>query len=62
MELVRGEGYLRLKAEYGKAEARQRSAGMQSRYDEIWYFGGDQVRSQVLREGKRLVGEGALME
>jgi hypothetical protein len=60
MELVRGEGYLQLKAEYGKCEARERSREMESKYSDIWYFGGDQVRSQVLRERARLVEEGAM--
>jgi hypothetical protein len=62
MELVRGERYIELKGEYGKAEARERSVGAQSQYTDIWYFGDEVVRRQVMRERWKLLAEGALCE
>jgi len=62
MELVRGEGYLSLKAEYGWQTARTMSRGDQSQYSEIWYFAPKKVRQQVRRERARLVSQGDLSE
>ena len=62
MELVRGEGYLRLKTEHGAASAQVMSRGMKSKYTDIWYFGPQEVRRQVRRERARLLERGALNE
>ncbi len=60
MELVRGERYIELRAGYGKAEAREMSQGMQSTYTDIWYFGEEPIRRQVIRERRKLLSERAL--
>lgn len=62
MELLRGEGYLRWKADFGWRTARRTSEGDQSRYSEIWYFAPPPVRRQVRRERARLVKRGDLTE
>lgn len=62
MELIRGEGYLRLKAEHGAARAKKLSQGERSRYTEIWYFGKRAVRNRVRRACVRLVEQGDLSE
>jgi hypothetical protein len=62
MELVRGEGYLRLKSEHGVTKARSSSHGERSKYSEIWYFGPAKVRRQVRRERARLRTLGTLSE
>jgi hypothetical protein len=60
MELVRGQGYLSLKVEHGAAQAKQMSEGKASQYDEIWYFGEEPVRRQVMREREKLLKQGGL--
>jgi hypothetical protein len=62
IELIRGEQYLQLKEKHGATEARQKSVGMESRYDEIWYFGPKEVRRQVMRERGKLLEQGVLSE
>jgi len=62
MELIRGEEYLRWKAEYGWQTARGTSKGDQSQYSDIWYFAPKKVRKQVRRERARLVKRGDLSE
>jgi hypothetical protein len=62
MQLVRGQGYLQLKAEHGWQEARTLSAGCRSPYDQIWYFASPSVRSCLRRIRARLVQQGHLSE
>lgn len=62
MELLRGEEYLRWKADFGWKTARALSTGDQSQYTEIWYFAPPAVRRQVRRERARLVTRGDLSE
>lgn len=62
MELIRGEGYLRLKAEHGAEKAVTLSEGERSQFTEIWYFGPAHVRKQVQRERAKLVAGGSLSE
>lgn len=62
VELIRGEEYLRLKADYGWRAARSMSAGEQSPYSEIWYFAPEKIRKQVRRERAKLVERGDLSE
>jgi hypothetical protein len=46
--------------EYGAALAKQMSERMTSQYDEIWYFGEEEVRRQVMREREKLLKQGVL--
>jgi hypothetical protein len=62
MELLRGDEYLRSKADFGWKTARAMSTGDQSKYTEIWYFAPPSVRRQVRRERARLVSRGDLSE
>jgi hypothetical protein len=62
MELLRGEGYLRMKAACGWRGARALSRGYQSRYAAIWYFAPEKIRRLVWRECRRLVEQGDLSE
>src|SRR5262249_49068571 len=62
MELIRGEGYLRLKAEHGAVRAKKLSQGERSRYAEIWYFAPLRVRKQVQRACTHLIEQGDLSE
>lgn len=62
MELIRGEAYLRLKAEHGAERAVTMSQGERSKFTEIWYFGPQRVRKQVRRERAKLVERGSLSE
>jgi hypothetical protein len=60
MELVRGERYLKLKAEHGGNVAKEQSRGEQSTYEEIWYFGPPEVCHHVRSVRKRMVERGDL--
>jgi hypothetical protein len=62
MELIRGQEYLRLKAEHGEEKATTMSEAASSQFTEIWYFGPAHVRKQVQRERAKLVSRGALSE
>ncbi len=62
MELLRGEEYLRAKADFGWQTARGMSRGDQSKYSEIWYFAPPTVRRLVRRERARLVSRGDISE
>lgn len=62
MELLRGEGYLRAKADFGWQMARSMSKSDQSQYAEIWYFAPPAVRRQVRRIRARLVSQGDISE
>ena len=60
MELIRGEGYLQMRAEHGETRAKKMSQGERSRYAEIWYFAPPKVRKQIRRACARLVQQGDL--
>jgi hypothetical protein len=60
VELLRGEEYLRLKAERGWKGAREMSQYTQSQYRMIYYFAPPDVRQYLWRARARLVREGGV--
>ncbi len=60
VELLRGEKYLRLKAEYGPKVAREMSQHARSQYSTIWYFAPEETRRHLWRARARLVREGGV--
>ncbi len=61
LELMKGEGYLKLKGAWGK-RARQYCRDLKGEYDAVWYFATEKARNKVVQARAKLVREGALTE
>ncbi len=60
MELIRGEGYLQMRAEHGADRAKKMREAEPSRYAQIWYFAPPKVRKQIRQACAHLVQQGDL--
>jgi hypothetical protein len=62
LELLRGEAYLRRKADYDRQTARSLSRWDRSLYDQIWYYAPKTIRNQVRRARARLIADEAISQ
>ncbi len=62
IELVRGDEYLSLKAEFGTTQAHLMSQGLSSPYTQIYYYAPPAIRTLVRRTRARLVRDDLLSE